>query len=245
MTDKEKAKAYDEAIERANKVLLDCTKEERNVVEFLHPELKESEGERMRKWIINYLSNRILNSNILAEKENLIKAIDYLEKQGEQKPSEKIEPKFKAGDWILHCGTENTYQVVGIKDNKYQMKCNGNYTEEKITDVERCARKWDINKDAKEGDVLFCPMDKNSEVEEQIFLFYGVRNRDYVNNCIEYYCRVHDGVFYADEIGYMGTTFSPVYPATKEQRELLFQKMHDAGYEWDAECKQLKKLIKK
>ena len=29
-------------------------------------------------------------------------------------------------------------------------------------------------------------------------------------------------------------------PATKEQRDLLFQKMKEAGYEWDAEKKELK-----
>lgn len=244
MTDKEKVKAYDEAIERANKVLLDCTKEERNVVEYLHPELKKNEDERIKKALLSHFS-RYKGDEIFLNGITMEQIVGWIEKQGKQKSAEKVEPKFKAGDWILHCGTEQTYQVVGIKDNKYQLKCNGNYTEEKISDVERCARAWDINKDAKDGDVLFCPMDKNSEVEGQIFLFYGVRNRDYVNNCIEYYCRVHDGVFYVDENGYMGTTSSPVYPATKEQRELLFQKMHDAGYEWDAECKQLNKLIKK
>jgi hypothetical protein len=31
-------------------------------------------------------------------------------------------------------------------------------------------------------------------------------------------------------------------PATKEQREFLFQKMKEAGYEWDAEKKELKKI---
>lgn len=239
MIDKEKVKAYDGAIERAKKVLLDCTSEERNVVEYLHPELKESEGEKIKNQILYAIRQLPIC------KETKDKCIAWVEAQCEQKPTQKVEPKFKAGDWILHCGTEHTYQVVGIKDNKYQLKCGGNYTEEKCADVERCARMWDITKDAKDGDVLFCPMAKNSDVEEQIFLFYGIRDRGYVNNCVEYYCRVHDGVFYADENGYMGTTSSPVYPATKEQRDLLFQKMHDAGYEFDTENKQLKKLIKK
>ena len=31
-------------------------------------------------------------------------------------------------------------------------------------------------------------------------------------------------------------------PATKEQRDFLFRKMKEAGYEWDATKKQLKKL---
>jgi hypothetical protein len=29
------------------------------------------------------------------------------------------------------------------------------------------------------------------------------------------------------------------YPATKEQRDLLFQKMKEAGYEWDSNKKEL------
>ena len=52
----EKAKRYDEAIEKAKKVLLDCTTEERNTVEFLHPELKERGGDRIRKQILKILN---------------------------------------------------------------------------------------------------------------------------------------------------------------------------------------------
>ena len=33
-----------------------------------------------------------------------------------------------------------------------------------------------------------------------------------------------------------------LHPATKEQRDLLFQKMHVAGYEWNDEKKELKKI---
>ena len=32
------------------------------------------------------------------------------------------------------------------------------------------------------------------------------------------------------------------HPATKEQRDLLFQKMEEEGYQWDAEKKELKKI---
>ena len=33
-----------------------------------------------------------------------------------------------------------------------------------------------------------------------------------------------------------------IHPATKEQRDLLFQKMKEAGYEWDAEKLELKRI---
>lgn len=36
-----------------------------------------------------------------------------------------------------------------------------------------------------------------------------------------------------------------IHPATKEQRDILFQKMHKAGYEWDAEKKELKEIEQK
>ena len=36
-----------------------------------------------------------------------------------------------------------------------------------------------------------------------------------------------------------------IKPATKEQRKLLFQKMKEAGYEWDAEKKELRKMEQK
>lgn len=32
-----------------------------------------------------------------------------------------------------------------------------------------------------------------------------------------------------------------IHPATKEQRDLLLQKMKEAGYKWDTEKKELKK----
>lgn len=35
---------------------------------------------------------------------------------------------------------------------------------------------------------------------------------------------------------------SHVHPATKEQRDLLFAKMREAGYEWDVDKKELRKI---
>ena len=59
------------------------------------------------------------------------------------------------------------------------------------------------------------------------------------------YCHVNmdDGNFYND-IGKnecFCTIDAPVTPATKEQRDVLMKAMNDAGYEWNAEKKELKK----
>ena len=36
-----------------------------------------------------------------------------------------------------------------------------------------------------------------------------------------------------------------IYPATKEQRDILFQKMKEAGYQWNPDTKELKKVEQK
>ena len=60
------------------------------------------------------------------------------------------------------------------------------------------------------------------------------------------HCFVNSGGgFYFDgEFGYIERGNS-IHPATKEQRNLLFQKIEEAGYMWDAEKKELKKIEQK
>ena len=59
MTDKEKAKAYDEALERAKAMIDDLRKGEDILavsdLEAMFPELRESEDERIRKELINFI----------------------------------------------------------------------------------------------------------------------------------------------------------------------------------------------
>lgn len=49
-------------------------------------------------------------------------------------------------------------------------------------------------------------------------------------------------VLYKNRIGYMGTTLDIFYPATKEQRDLLFTKMKECGFKWNFEKKTLESL---
>ena len=98
MTEKEKAKAYDEAIERAKKWHnipnpLYCN----IITEKIFPELKESEDEKIRKEIISILRNAYWTSN----KNRFNELVAWLEKQGKNS-TDKIEPKFKVGDKIVN-----------------------------------------------------------------------------------------------------------------------------------------------
>ena len=65
--------------------------------------------------------------------------------------------------------------------------------------------------------------------------------------CVEGYGKTFKNgkmAFPDEEVPYYSKTWTcNLHPATKEQRNLLFQKMKDAGYEWDVEKKELKKLV--
>ena len=237
----EKAQRYDEAFGRA-KGLYAKGAPDSLYLEEMFPELKESEDEKIREAIIdtlNRVDQRIIEINYGIKHKD---AIAWLEKQGEQKPADKVEPKFhfKVGQWIVATG-KCVYLITKIDGfNVTLVDTNG---DEYVFDASSLddAHEWTIQ-DAKDGDVLACPLPKGHEGEEQVFIFKCINSRDYVDNCIEYYCRVCEGVFYENENGYMGTTSSPLYPATKEQRNVLMKAMADAGYTFDFEKKELRKL---
>lgn len=75
MTEKEKAKAYDEAIERAKKLYGN------GITEEIFSELKEDDTERIRKNCIHFLE---LQKQHHAATFEIEECIDWLEKQGEQ-----------------------------------------------------------------------------------------------------------------------------------------------------------------
>ena len=77
MTEKEKAKAYDEALKKASAAHKDDDRHLKATLERIFPELKRSEDEkRLRKTAIAFLKD-------FAEQgyENAVECIDWLEKQ--------------------------------------------------------------------------------------------------------------------------------------------------------------------
>lgn len=246
LTIEEKAKRYDEAIKRVVNIRTGKCKTTfmftEGLFDYIFSELAESEDERIRKEII---------SAIKEDWPGHTDWIAWLEKQGEkgikgnerktpflgQKPADKVEPKFKEGEWIIHHGTENIYQVVAIIDNQYQLKYGDNYTIQNCADVDRCARLWDITKDAKDGD----------------FLVWGKKKRPFIFKGLdkfhpEYpvaYCGIDcDGTFGVCT-GYGWWTDEECSPATLEQRRELEKAIANAGYRWDAEKRELIKVEQK
>ena len=278
---------HKEEIIRATQ-LWECGDITRENLEYIFPELAESEDERIRNvirgWIYSqpasFFDNGIskedwlawlekqckkeqdvryenleellaaddiyqmaMNDEMVQEaKEKAVNALSEMcigkllgvKKQGEQKLADKVEPKFHRGEWIVHHGTENIYKVIAIVGNQYQLKYGDNYTIQKCADVDRCARLWDITKDAKDGDVL------------QLGGVTAIFQKYIGNGNCRCYCSVYNGEFEISSQDGDDNSYGCVdaIPATKEQRDLLFQEIHKAGYEWNDEKKELRKLEK-
>ena len=224
MTEREKAKAYDEAIERAKKLYGN------GIAEEIFTELKENDTERIRKNCIHFLE---LQKQHHAATFEIEKCIDWLEKQGKNS-TDKIEHRFNVGDWVVFITSGSIYQVEKKENYEYTLKnihggsfCVSFSNEELI-------REWTIQ-DAIDGDVLAC----NGEI--LLFKSYSAQER------ISLYCWYNgqtNNFHSKGVIDILLTKRNKICPATKEQRDTLMEAMNDAGYEWDIEKQELKKKVK-
>lgn len=155
----------------------------------------------------------------------------------------EVEPKFKVGDWIAS-KMLNTALIVNIDDDKYEVEyIDGDKGFPHIEYVDRYYHLWSI-RDAEDGDVLV------SLSKMYPFIFNGHYDED--TDYVYAYCGISDIIkdasFYFDK--YSNEEFKVwdsvenVRPATRDQCNLLFSKMKDSGYEWDAENKELKSHYK-
>ena len=296
MTEKEKAEAYDKAIERAKKLY------DNGITEEIFPELKEDDDERIKKELIQWVDEfpdiiwrghykkdiiawlekqgkqkrqvhfpkftfddilalqccmvtvkNVQEDNELYEQLNLIHNKMYdayrLGKQGEtspilsnslntgkneQKTADKVEPKFKVGDWIIS-SVLGTARIIGVNDsNEFQLEyTDGKQEFSSIDYVNYAYDKWTIN-NAKDGDVLFT----SSSACSDTFVF---KNIDEKGNAECYFAYDSEDGFTEGKYHFIGSA-SDCKPATKAQRDFLIKVMINAGYEWDSEKKELKKL---
>ena len=228
-----------EEIARATQ-LWECGDITRENLEYIFPDLKESEDEwveKIRKELISYLNNRQIFS--FAESSAAEKWITWLEKQSDQKFIDKIKPKFHEGDWITD--GQLTCKVLGITGKSYVLHLyNDDYChfETDIQSVDKyyhlwrqsadkCYHLWTIQ-DAEEGDILAWDDSKCIALFKNIYDEDSFNSYGFVGHCTGSF---ESRLSYHDIKG--------AHPATKEQRDILFQKMHEAGYEWDVENKKL------
>ena len=161
-----------------------------------------------------------------------------ISEQNEWELVEKVD--FKIGDWITLYG-DGPFKILkieaeqnGILDYLLLVQ-NGRDTYYNKKYVDENARLWTIQ-DAKDGDVLAATM-CSGRVWIGIF-------KEYNGSTFSSYCFMNtEGIFHLSTSNH--GRGEAIHPATKEQRDLLFQKMREAGYEWDAKKKELKKIEQK
>lgn len=175
------------------------------------------------------LNGKIVNTNFGSnEYELVLNNPDYKELP--------VEPVFNVGDWLFH----NTLGVLPIlvegysELQGYKVVCkSAPYCLQKGV-VESEYHLWTVE-DAKDGDVL---------VNDAgcIFINAGFEKDD--NVTLDCYCYVSvQGIFYEEDHKAGSWLYaSHVRPAAKEQSNMLFKKMREAGYTWDADKKELRKI---
>lgn len=245
-------KRYKEALENASIAYKDEDKHLKATLERIFPELKGKESdERTRKAILTGLID-CRDAPDLGWSDfggiNIDECIAWIEQQGEQThatlgqlemtSAQELEPKFNVGDWITN--GELTCKVLGVVGKSYELHLyNDDYChfETDVQSVDEDYHLWTIE-DAKDGDVLV------TEDGRPFIIRCMVESE---NDIPSAYCGINARPSEAFVIitgyspGISRWTNSKVHPATKEQRDLLFQKMKQAGYEWDAENKELNK----
>ena len=170
---------------------------------------------------------------------------EIIEKMSEQKTADKIEPKFKIGDWIINNDKRIAAPTQILKIEKYGYVTSSGYIS--FDKVKTDYHLWTIQ-DAKDGDVL---RGYPTDDYPWIGIFHEL-NDDYT---FKSYCFLQAGItgkfcppsganiFNRRNVD--GHNSKVMVPATKEERDFLFKKMKEAGYEWDAEKKELKEIEQK
>lgn len=141
--------------------------------------------------------------------------------------------KFKIGDWIIRNDGSSIVpiQIYNLKKDRYLVTNMLGSKGEVMLTCQNKWRLWSIN-DAKSGDIL--------NANGAVFI-YKKHNKDYVYH----YCGINLGnefVIGADDS--IWNANSKIYPATQEQKDLLFNKIKEAGYTWDLNSNTLTKKTK-
>ena len=293
-------KEYKIAFEKAKKLKETC--DSTAIIgwcEYIFPSLKETEGEKIRKELIDYLKERKSCESYGQYVLRYNRWINWLEKQEASNPysgvsfeynghtwgmcardngveilvdgaikervslddkpqgksafepinkeevdnANKLEAKFKIGDWVVYNRTDHSrevMQIYDIRDNRYYFNDNIHFS----WSVKECDEKshlWSI-KEAREGDVLATESGWTcifkALVNEETFASYCFMDST------EWFCGLGSECHTLKE-EFVKAYNGKIQPAKKEQRDLFFKRMKESGYVWNAETKVLKNLKSK
>jgi len=152
-----------------------------------------------------------------------------------------IKPKFKVGDWLVYkdgqtfCQNSKIVQVQAVEKDRYTFTQG---TTGSCRYIDSYCRLWTPS-DIEDGDILMtinvrcCPFIYRKTDYNKDFAYYyaGINgDGDFCEGCIE-------RTLY--HFGFL----TNVVPASKEQRDKLFNKMKEAGYTWNSQKKELSKIV--
>lgn len=175
---------------------------------------------------LNYIQKHWEESEYyLKEKQGKQKSFDYFDyenaniKQKDFAP--KQEQKFHEGDWVVN-RFGDVWHIDSFDKKNYQVSDEkGNYNYFPISKQDEMHH-WTIQ-DAKDGDVL---------CSEQIIILF----KKWEYNSDWNYVIAYAGIDITGKLQITNEHWlisNHAHPATKEQRDLLFTKMKEVGYEWD------------
>ena len=149
-----------------------------------------------------------------------------------------VEPKFKVGDWIVrnNGSSDVPIQIYSLKKDRYLVtNMLGSKGEVMLINQDKW-NLWSIE-DVIDGDILSAKIDG----DDYILIFKQIKD-DWIETYGHYYITIDKfcaptQMFCRD---YQGT----LHPATKKQRKTFFKKMHNEGYDWDPDKKELHNIIK-
>ena len=153
--------------------------------------------------------------------------------------------KFKVGDWLWHKERGRgafPMLIAGYDEEKgYLVKYldSESYFGRDATENEY--RLWEIS-DARNGDVLV--VNGSSKEYKWIGIFKALRSDTSFSSHCHYNCGMCEFVTHIARCTKHGIEYNDIRPATNEERDILFAKMQESGYHWDAEKKELKKIPK-
>ena len=159
--------------------------------------------------------------------------------------NKSIEQKFQVGQYITD--GHDSGQIIEVSCHCYKiLDFTGNTNIIIPFTLQDNYHLWTIQ-DAKDGDVLALSWMEDENLFEKIVIFKKYHNEGvnglYSMPCVEGYGNTFMNgkmLFTDEEVPYYSKTWTcNLQPATKEQRDRLFQRIKEAGYKWNVETKTL------
>jgi len=145
MNTEEKAKAYDEALKKMQPLYEQAKKDDNPIwstYEYLFPQLRESENERIRKELIFFLKEEIVQCSIKEHADKLKEFVSYLEEKKEQEPVD-------VGEIIRKARSEGRQEVIDNLEY-YQLLKPAEWSKEDekmLNQIEYHLKDWDSIKE--------------------------------------------------------------------------------------------------